>query len=67
MNFEDLVLALLVIADVLVLVMAFVLGKQRPGMKTKSLRTETKKFEIQDGEEAYSMVRLNSEKLNFFP
>ena len=50
-NVEPLVLALLVIAEILVFVIAFVLGKQRSGMATRSLPTGTRNFQIHAGKD----------------
>ena len=60
-NFVPLVLAVLVVAEILVFDMAFVLEKERSGMKTRSLRTGTRSFEIQDGEDVDILHRPGSE------
>ena len=45
-DFEALVLALLVLADVLVFVMAYVYDKQKSEIKTRNIRTGTRNFGI---------------------
>ena len=60
-NFVPLVLVILVVAEILVFVMAFVLEKERFGMKTGSLWTGTGNFEIQDGKDVDILHRPGSE------
>ena len=57
------VLGHLVLADVLVFAMAFILGKQRSRGKTRNLRTGTRNFEIQDGEDVDLLRRPDNEYL----
>ena len=60
-----LVLALLVIAEILVFVMASVLEKERSGIKTRSLWTGIRNFEIQDGEDVGILRRPGSESQSY--
>ena len=60
-----LVLALLVIAEILVFVMASVLEKERSGIKTRSLWTGIRNFEIQDGEDVGIPRRPGSESQSY--
>ena len=60
-----LVLALLVIAEILVFVMASVLEKERSGIKTRSLWTGIRNFEIQDGEDVGILCRPGSESQSY--